>query len=570
MAWATTGWTFNNSSGLVAIANGITYDGGDGSDSLRLLGSTAVDNDIYNVGSEIGSGNDVQTLGLVKQTVFFKNIEPMIDLVTSTLVVNATNADNAINYKVGPNTNTALVGGIGVNSGQVSVDGFEPVEFANKTTLTINGLSGSDEINLNNSSAPSGLTGITVNGGDPTASDTLIVNGTAATVAVDVSAQTITGVAGTGVTVTYGTIEHLTVVAGVSTTLSVAGSSSAVGVNYTLSPGTAADRGDITTIGVPISFVGYDTGKTLNFVGDTQDGDDVLTILGTSLNDSFSVAGVTGAVTYTGRAAITQTNMDELVIDGLDGDDQFTVAGNHPYFSVAIHGNNPSASDVLNFNASGAGLVTADLAAQTIAETGFNSVGFTGIEIINANANSQNLSIKTTVGDDELAVTPSGANAVSAQRNSSVPGIDSSPLINGSDIATFNVDMLGGNDQLTVNGTQIGETITINGTLVTVGSLETVNYANTEHLHVNGLAGNDTFNVTPSANTTIFVNGGDPIGVLPGDQIQYLWRRTGDIFRRAAKGPGRLPGGIERHGQFCAHRDNRLDRRPGSRTDCGH
>ena len=104
----------------------------------------------------------------------------------------------------------------------------------------------------------------------------------------------------------------------------------------------------------------------MNFVGDTLDGDDVLMILGTSQNDIFSVAGVTGAVTYAGRAAITQTNMDDLVIDGLDGDDQFTVAGNHPYVSVAIHGGDPSASDVLGFTGNGAGAVSVDLALRRL------------------------------------------------------------------------------------------------------------------------------------------------------------------------------------------------------------
>ena len=54
----------------------------------------------------------------------------------------------------------------------VSVDGFETIEFSNKTTLTINALAGSDTINLNNSSTPTGLTSITVAGGDPTGSDT--------------------------------------------------------------------------------------------------------------------------------------------------------------------------------------------------------------------------------------------------------------------------------------------------------------------------------------------------------------------------------------------------------------
>ena len=200
---------------------------------MTLQGGTAT-GDTYAPGPGSGAGLSSLSFAGGNEAIYFLNLAPVLDLVAGPLVVNGTNADNAINYNVGPNSNTALVGGAGVNSGQVSVDGFEPVEFANKTALTINGLSGSDTINLNNPSKPTGLTGITVNGGDPTGSDTLVVNGTAAagTVAVNISAKTITGVAGTGVTVSYGTIEHLTVVAGVSTTLSIAGSSSLVGVDY--------------------------------------------------------------------------------------------------------------------------------------------------------------------------------------------------------------------------------------------------------------------------------------------------------------------------------------------------
>jgi hypothetical protein len=78
-------------------------------------------------------------------------------------VVNATNADNAISYTVGANSGTAVVGG--ATTGQVA-DGFETFEFANKTTLTINGLGGSDATSINNASTLTVLTGVTVNGGD--------------------------------------------------------------------------------------------------------------------------------------------------------------------------------------------------------------------------------------------------------------------------------------------------------------------------------------------------------------------------------------------------------------------
>ena len=75
---------------------------------------------------------------------------------------------NAINY---------TQGSVAAN-GLVSIDGFETIEFSNKVTLTINALAGDDKINLNNASTPTGLTTISINGGDPTASDELVVSGT--------------------------------------------------------------------------------------------------------------------------------------------------------------------------------------------------------------------------------------------------------------------------------------------------------------------------------------------------------------------------------------------------------
>ncbi len=67
-------------------------------------------------------------------SIDFVNIEPTMHLVPAALLtVNGTNADNAINYIQGPNNGTVLVGG--ATTGQVSVDGFESIEFANKASL---------------------------------------------------------------------------------------------------------------------------------------------------------------------------------------------------------------------------------------------------------------------------------------------------------------------------------------------------------------------------------------------------------------------------------------------------
>src|SRR6185312_6921313 len=70
-----------------------------------------------------------------------------------------TNADNAIDFA----------------GNTISVDNQEVISIANKTSITIFAQAGDDTININ---GPVGLSGsITVDGGDPTSSDKLIVNG---------------------------------------------------------------------------------------------------------------------------------------------------------------------------------------------------------------------------------------------------------------------------------------------------------------------------------------------------------------------------------------------------------
>ena len=162
----------DSTQGLIGVSRGIFYDGGGGFDGLDLLqteGDTQI-NDSYSVGPNNGMGTSVIAGPSGTQHVYFENIEPVLDLVPAgVLNVNGTNSDNAINYSQGSVATRGLV----------TIDNQETIEFANKTSLIVNGQNGSDTFNLNNSSTPTGLTGITINGGDPTAgSDTLIVNGT--------------------------------------------------------------------------------------------------------------------------------------------------------------------------------------------------------------------------------------------------------------------------------------------------------------------------------------------------------------------------------------------------------
>src|SRR5204863_411408 len=80
-----------------------------------------------------GEGSSVITGPSGTQSVFFQHLAPVVDLVPSaSLIVNGTNANNAINY---------MQGSVAAN-GLVSIDNFEAIEFSKKTNLLINRLTG--------------------------------------------------------------------------------------------------------------------------------------------------------------------------------------------------------------------------------------------------------------------------------------------------------------------------------------------------------------------------------------------------------------------------------------------
>lgn len=145
----------DSSFGLISVPGGTRYDGGSGSDVLRLeqTGGATQTSDVYTVGPDIGSGRSIITGASGVQNVFFENLQPVVDLVPSaTLVVSATAEHNAINYTTGSLVTTGLL----------SIDNYESIEFANKATLQVNALVGDDTINLNNANLPTGLGAISI------------------------------------------------------------------------------------------------------------------------------------------------------------------------------------------------------------------------------------------------------------------------------------------------------------------------------------------------------------------------------------------------------------------------
>jgi hypothetical protein len=91
-----------------------------------------------------------------------------------------------------------------------------------------------------------------------------------------------------------------------------------------------------------------------------------------------------------------------------------------------------------------------------------------------------------------------------------------------------------------VNGTVFDDTMNVTATAVDfAGILKTVDLFNIPSVSVVGNAGLDTFNVTPSATTTVHIDGGDPIGF--GDVLNIV-ATVAPVTRVA--GPANDSGGI--------------------------
>ncbi|MFM8475698.1 MAG: beta strand repeat-containing protein, partial [Planctomycetaceae bacterium] len=345
----------DNSGGLLTLPGGITFDGSSGRDSLQLIGSTAVSTAEYSVGPNAGDGRIVHTVTgppLQVQTITFSGLEPLIDLVAATsLTVNATEGSNAISHAVGPNSGVvSSLNPLGLNTGRVTIDGFEPVEFAGKLALNLRGLGGSDQFSLS-PTAPAALTSITVDGGAPTAgSDTAIISGSAGAdtfrVAVTGSDTAIITGAGT-VPITLTTTEslHLNGQGGADSLRWVSPADPNPNI-VRFVPGGVESAGSITAAAstggqlLPISFSNIPvTGAAANLIFDDADGvrADWLTIEGTAASDlvqvtSGGVVSIRSLQNARVSPVVDASLINRLTLQTLAGDDQVSMPGNLPAY----------------------------------------------------------------------------------------------------------------------------------------------------------------------------------------------------------------------------------------------
>jgi Calx-beta domain. len=503
----------------------IYFDGGTGSDSLQVTGTpdTPVDHVVYDPGPGVSEGKLTYTDDSViapRMYLQFVNLELVAELLTAPdLIINGTNGDNAINYQD--------VGGGIFGVGLVTVDGFAPIQFVGKTVLSLDGLAGVDAFNLNRQPAlpfpPSGLTQISVNGGDPTGGDSLLINGTPASDTITVQPTGIGSAQVTGaqmVLIDVATTELLTI-NGLGGGLggdelhfeTLAGDQS-----FELSTGNASDNGSVLVTDnglratlIPIQFLGlgtlgdlvFDGGSGVNsFVLKATDGDDNINADNFAAN-AMGIQRMAGGLTY---LPVTTSNISRYLIQTLEGND-FVLAQNTGggLGQMAVDAGGPASGDRLVFGG-GTGDIILDLFNQTITEGNFFQMGYVGFEEGLIFLVNLDLTVQGGANNDIFHYQPINAT------DGSVDLRDHLPAFQFFDAASLSFDGMGGsNDQLVVDGTPGNDTIGVNNPgipQVGLSGFLPASMQNLEFLEVNGLGGDDTFNATGLASIGVMLDGG--------------------------------------------------------------
>lgn len=522
-------------------AGGLIFHGRSQSteDTLRLTGGTAAVSYAF---TDLQDG----TVEVDGRVITYTGLEPVIDLVPGTLTVNGTNGDNAITYTQGvitPATN-----------GLVSVDGFETIEFSNKTSLTINGQNGDDEIVLQNPNTPTGLTGITVNGGGG-AGDRVVVKATAGTDVIlatptGVDAATVVGAA--PVPVNLSSIEGIRIDGkGGDDLLTLQGT--AGDDTVVLETGTGIDAGRfLLNLLLPVSF--SDIGANAQIVLDAAGGTDLFDYRATDSRDQFQCAPTTGVLVVSNgsgvRVGVQPIGVEELKLTGLGGGDLFSINAPQPYGRIILDGGDPAGGDVLQVMGEDGVNDTFDAIPGLMPGDGTVILGGLVIDYLNVEEidcfgspiDMDSITIQDDTGDNTWIVDAGtllygGRVRIDDHSPIQFTSIAFVTLENGriafGGVDTFRVfptslptafarmDIIGddfdllqlvgspGNDQFVV-----GE-----GTSFTNGT--TVNFVGCAEVQALGNGGNDRFEITP-ATTSIIVDGGSPSVGPTGDTLDLV------------------------------------------------
>ncbi|MEX0713059.1 MAG: DUF4214 domain-containing protein [Pirellulales bacterium] len=448
-------------------------------------------------------------------------------------IVSAT-ADSTLTVRGTDDSDTMAVQPIeGGPSGLVWVNDGPVINFnsanGNFAALALQGRFGDDTFSI----TPMAGVAISAEGGDPTASDHVVVNGTA-------GADTITfsPTAADAATVQINALGLVSISAAESVVINGLGGGDGLTIMtpdepftlnaITLTPGDSPDSGSVRSrqLGaggplVPMDFTALGASGSLSFANAGGDRSDILELNGTAGDDRFDVsssgqlqifkANQIGSISTT--VAIHTPGIEQVELKGLDGDDAFNVSGGLPFTQTVLSGGDPSASDAANIAGDGTAIIASiGTGGMMITGGGLGTVTLAGVELLELDAAGGNLTVLTTDGNDTLVVTPTGPDSATLDATGLVPRM----AVRGG--ASLTVDLLDGSDTLVVEGSAGADLISVAAGQVSIAGRLAVHHGGAEALTIRGLEGNDTIEVSPS-DIPVFVDGGDPIGTTAGDTL---------------------------------------------------
>ncbi|MFO0890700.1 MAG: DUF11 domain-containing protein [Isosphaeraceae bacterium] len=552
--------------------NYIFFDGQEGTNSLilselvdppttpagPLAAPTPILGELLIVGSEPGSGIDLVSDGTNVQSVYFENIKPFYSDLNEPVFsiepgvgASVLNASNAINYGEGyapaaPDTPNPAWGG-------VTIDGWEPINFTNKTNLIIDTGPGDDVISVINPGTPAGgppggpefaaagLTGVLINGGEPSASDTLIVNsvpGVSDPLVVEPTAQ------GAGIVASFNNlfpdvaftgIEHLTLVGQLADGDPFGVDGTTGNDQFIYTPGATPDTGTVTgTMNqaanafplVPISFTGMSQVDEIRFnVFEQVGGEDSFVYNGTTYENVISVAdgGVNGiAISNVANdqlyANIQVNNITSAFIKGRGANDTLNVIPVGVTLSVDANGTYEVVGDGTP--------VIVNMIGPSVAFSGggLDGLVITGDDIaVNLDNLAGSITVAGTAGPNAFVIAPSGPNSAVFHSHAS------EAVLITTNTGLLTLSTLGG-DTVTLQGTSSNDLITAtagtNPTLqiTPVGgpALKTITLApaGIAALNIDGAAGGDNLLINNTGGAFTF-----PInfaGGMGGDSLTLV------------------------------------------------
>jgi hypothetical protein len=343
------------------------------------------------------------------QPISFVHIESLSVSGGGTPVINGTNGNDVISIVARDGSYASGLDGI--QDFTVSVNSGPNLLFVNTPSVKVNGQAGNDQI-IVQAPAPNLAAwnvAVTIDGGVPSVSDQLVViaPGTAQATYTPASANSGTlGVAnskGTVANVSFTDIESLIYdgQAG-GDTFTMVGTSGANA--FTLTPGAANDAGTLSMDStLPVTF--QNLGTSGQVVVNGNGGADSLVYNGTAANDAFFIksSALGGQVNLNGRVPVLTENIPILSLEGMAGDDTFTLVptiATSPYTTLILDGGATASATGNQANLTAAASSALSVRGQTITQGGKMVVG-TSLQNINLNGAGNDLTINYVPGVTE-------------------------------------------------------------------------------------------------------------------------------------------------------------------------